>query len=199
MNLLTLCDFDGVLYDASEIKRNWNRYLIERGVDVFYDVYAEVKEAKGYFEPETLYFLMSNRRPGWGVMTRYMIERYPYENHIFPHTPKALQLLRSVGRVVVWSQGEESFQKRKIEACALHIDGTFISLTKVNDLERLLKEYASFDELAVIDDKLDNLIEIPDSAIKIRIGDPSIYPSFKTVMEAAEYLYDMSRKIDVKL
>ena len=194
MNLLTLCDFDGVLYDASEIKRNWNRYLIERGVDVFYDVYAEVKEAKGYFEPETLYFLMSNRRPGWGVMTRYMIERYPYENHIFSHAANALQLLRSIGRVVVWSQGEESFQNRKIEACALHVDGTFISLTKVNDSERLLKEWAGFDELAVIDDKLDNLIGMPDYAIKIRIGDSSIYPSFKTAIEAAEYLYKISKK-----
>jgi len=199
MNLLTLCDFDGVLYDTSEIKRNWNRYLIERGSDIFYDVYEEVKESKGYFDPETFYSIMNNRRPGWGVMTRRMIETYPYENHIFPHTPKALQLLRSVGRVIIWSQGEESFQNRKIEACALHVDGTFISLTKVNDSERLLKEYAGFDELAVIDDKLDNLIRMPNSAIKIRIGDTSRYPSFKTVMEAAEYLYEISRQIGVNL
>ena len=190
---LTLCDFDRVLYNTDEMKKECSKQLEEKGVNtsIFWYYYNEIDNRKGYFDPQELYSLLNEYHhgvgniPGWGDISRELIESYPYERHILPEATEALNLIRILGKVIIWSQGEETYQSRKIASCKLPSDGVFVSADKVAD-RRILLDLYNPDMLAVIDDDPDILSAITEADIKIRIRN-SIEEPF-TIMDAAEYL-----------
>lgn len=191
MNLI-LCDFDSTVYNTNEMKKGWERELVSKDFDIniFWDCYRESMNGNNglnYLDPESLYQILESHQEGWGNVARNVIESYSYGEHVIPGAHEALELLKTLGTVIIWSLGDEKFQRLKIDSSDLPNDGIYTSTDKIGDLDQFLAGY-DYDRLIVIDDKPEVLSQIPDDSIKIRIGEPSEYMSFETVSDAANYL-----------
>ncbi len=184
--MIILVDFDRTLYDTDRmISERDEIYRINRiDPELCRQVYDETKRDKGYFDPTCFYRRLNERQQGLGDRVEQIDKDFDYSKYLFPFALQALKILEQLGKVVIFSNGDPYFQRRKIESC---ISGLEIAVykDKVSNIGDFLKED---EKIVVIDDNESVLKSLPPNIIKIRISDFSEYQHFSNILEAANYL-----------
>ncbi|MFH8092507.1 MAG: hypothetical protein QXM38_01030 [Candidatus Aenigmatarchaeota archaeon] len=111
-------------------------------------------------------------------MAREIDESFNFGRYIFPYSLQALEILKKLGEVKIYTSGDKKYQQRKIQACGIQIECD-VYTDKVREISRYGRE------VIVIDDSEDVLRKLPPYVRKIKIGSSSEFESYPNLLEAA--------------
>lgn len=202
---LLIVDFDRVLYRTDEMKKYLDDELRARGIDTetFWEIYSSFRSPFGSCNPDKIRIKLNREHEGWGESAIDVFNNLRYDEFVNPNATEALKILRTLGIVVILSQGDRNtevkegvikgFQARKIARSGLRADRRIVRTDKLGYLPKLLGRYKP-EAAFIIDDDYTFLskVELPN-LLRIGIGEPhEPYPfeSFPDVLKAAEYIRD---------
>lgn len=156
-----MIDVDNTLIDndrAKEVLESEITHLVgeERG-KVFWDLYEDVRHEYDYVDlPETLkrFVLKFPRERGVPRMAAFVLG-FPYQDYVFPGSIEALGYLKTIGSVVIVSDGDPVFQPAKIARARIAEavdDNVLIYVHKEEHLDEVFGLYPA-DQYVLVDDK----------------------------------------------
>lgn len=173
-DLVFLFDVDNTLLDNDRVSRDLRKFL-EKEVGVersnrYWEIFEELRNELGYAD-----YL--------GTLQRYRVENcydshllavstylvnYHFANRLFPNSLDVLEYCKTLGKVVILTDGDVVFQPRKIERSGIFeaVEGNIlIYIHKEDELADLERRYPA-KHYVLVDDKIRIL-----SAIKELWGD----------------------------
>jgi len=170
-SIVFLLDVDNTLLDNDGVKANLDQhlqaYLEPELVKRFWDMYEQVRKEKGVVDiPEALTrFREQTSTAEMDEQTylhiRSLFEHYPFDKALYPYTLETIQHLKTIGQVVIVSDGDLYFQAEKIfnSSLANAVDGRVLLYThKQEHLDEIMQHYPA-DRYVIIDDKPDILAD----------------------------------------
>jgi len=161
MRTTTLIDVDNTLLDNDaakvELARRLRALLGPAGADRFWTAYEAVRAELGVVDiPRTIHrALPADASLADRVALADCFMRFPFAAYIYPGALDTLAWLRTLGPVVILSDGDPVFQPTKINQAGLSaaVDGHVLIFTHKD--EHLLEIAAAFpaDRFLLIDDK----------------------------------------------
>ncbi|HLY32064.1 MAG TPA: HAD family hydrolase [Ktedonobacterales bacterium] len=136
-------DCDNTLLDNDALKADMDRQLHdllgEVGVARFWRVYEEVRQSTGGTVdlPQTFAHLQAERAFDDATIARArsIVMDYPFAERLYPAALAVLARLKTFGRPVIVSDGDQEYQPRKIEQSGLAaaVDDQFVVYTHKED------------------------------------------------------------------
>ncbi len=170
-NIVFLLDVDNTLLDNDSVKANLDQhlqaYLEPELAKRFWDIYEQVRKEKGVVDiPEALTrFREQTSTAKMDEQTylhiRSLFEHYPFDKALYPYALETIQHLKTIGQVVIVSDGDLYFQAEKIfnSSLADTVEGRVLLYThKQEHLDEIMQRYAA-DHYVIIDDKPDILAD----------------------------------------
>jgi len=170
-SIVFLLDVDNTLLDNDGVKANLDQHLqAVLGPELtkrFWDIYEQVRKEKGVVDiPEALTrFREQTSTAEMDEQTylhiRSLFEHYPFDKALYPYTLETIQHLKTIGQVVIVSDGDLYFQAEKIfnSSLADAVDGRVLLYThKQEHLDEITQHYPT-DHYVIIDDKPDILAD----------------------------------------
>jgi FMN phosphatase YigB (HAD superfamily) len=158
--LVFLIDVDNTLLDndilKSDLSREIGAVLGAAKLDAFWRIYEEVREEHNFVDlPATVDRFGTRFGPADGAVARDILDTLPFHAYVYAGVPAAINWLSSLGSVVIVSDGDPVFQKRKIEQSGLAaLVGGRVVLTvhKQTEMAAIFAAFAA-DRYVMIDDK----------------------------------------------
>lgn len=159
--LVFLFDVDNTLLNNDFVKADLEKrmagFLATEDERRFWELYETVRHERDVVDfPETL------RRFGEGFgdggafkRLEHLLNAYRFDRHLYAHALDAVAHVKALGTVAVVSDGDQSFQPRKIEesGIAQAVDGrVFIFTHKEQSIARVFEALAA-DRYVMVDDK----------------------------------------------
>ncbi|MGH9325561.1 MAG: HAD family hydrolase [Terriglobia bacterium] len=157
-----LLDVDNTLLDNDAAQNDYRDHLkLECGAaaaDRYREIFEGLSKQLGYADylgALQAYRLEDTHDPRLFVMSAFMLD-YPFRDRLFPNALDVIRHLRTMGLVVIVSDGDVVFQPRKIERSGLWqaVDGNVLIYVhkerEINDIER---RYPA-SHYIMVDDKL---------------------------------------------
>jgi FMN phosphatase YigB (HAD superfamily) len=170
-SIVFLLDVDNTLLDNDGVKANLDdRLQTVLGPNLakrFWDIYEQVRKEKGVVDiPAALTrFREQTSNAEMDEQTylhiRSLFEHYPFDKALYPDALETIQHLKTIGQVVIVSDGDLYFQAEKIfnSSLADTVDGKVLLYThKQEHLDEIMQRYPA-DHYVIIDDKLDILAD----------------------------------------
>jgi FMN phosphatase YigB (HAD superfamily) len=176
-----LVDVDNTLLDNDRVTADLQRFL-EQEVGAgssqrYFELFEELRRELGYADylgALQRYRIENPRDPHVLNLSHYLID-YPFANRLYPESLDAIDFMKTLGQVVILSDGDVVFQPRKIDRSGLWsaVEGkVLIYVHKERQLDDVEARYPAR-RYVLIDDKLRIL-----DAIKKTWGDrvTTIFP-----------------------
>ena len=170
-SIVFLLDVDNTLLDNDGVKANLDQHLqAVLGPELakrFWDIYEQVRKEKGVVDiPEALTrFREQTTTAEMDEQTylhiRSLFEHYPFDKALYPYALETIQHLKTIGQVVIVSDGDLYFQAEKIfnSSLADAVDGRVLLYThKQEHLDEIIQRYPA-DHYVITDDKPDILAD----------------------------------------
>jgi len=170
-SIVFLLDVDNTLLDNDGVKANLDQHLqAVLGPELtkcFWDRYEQVRKEKGVVDiPEALTRFREQTSTAeideqTYLHLRSLFEHYPFDKALYPYTLETIQHLKTIGQVVIVSDGDLYFQAEKIfnSSLADAVDGRVLLYThKQEHLDEIMQRYPA-DHYVIIDDKPDILAD----------------------------------------
>lgn len=168
MKKVIFFDIDGTLFDVSFFIKLFHKELVERfglndkDISEIKTIYDEIKKEEGYFLPSAFISKISNR---FKSIDKNELEQIfqnvdLFKKSVYKDTP-VITSLANLALIGIFSQGDESFQRKKITFIknVLDDDNVFVFPNKLTHAKEIFDEFAGF-EIFLIDDNLELLKEI---------------------------------------
>jgi len=163
-----LFDVDNTLLDNDHVTADLERHLRnkvgEESAKRYWEIFEELRTELGY--ADYLGALQQVRvelpRDPKLLEVSYFMINYPFANRLFPESLDAVDHARSMGQVVIVSDGDVVFQPRKIDRSGLFeaFDGhVLIYVHKEQELDDVEKRYPA-SHYVLVDDKVRLLTSI---------------------------------------
>ena len=162
MSIAFLLDVDNTLLDNDRVTADLRAFLLREVGDErtarYWQIFEELRAELGYADylgalqryrldyPRDLHVL---------VVSQYLID-YPFANRLYPESLDVIAFLKSLGTVVILSDGDVVFQPRKIERSGLWaaVDGNvLVYVHKERELDDVAARFPA-SRYVLIDDKL---------------------------------------------
>jgi FMN phosphatase YigB (HAD superfamily) len=161
-DIVFLFDVDNTLLDHDHVTRDLRRHLerevgVERG-QRYWAIFEELRTELGYADylgALQRYRIEYPRDPHLLTVSHYLVN-YPFANRLYPGSLDAVEHCRTLGQVVLLTDGDVVFQPRKIERSGLHeaFDGhVLIYVHKEAELADVETRYPAA-HYVLVDDKL---------------------------------------------
>jgi phosphoglycolate phosphatase-like HAD superfamily hydrolase len=170
-SIVFLLDVDNTLLDNDGVKANLDdhlqAYLEPDLAKRFWDFYEQVRKEKGVvdipvaltrFREQTSNAEMDEQTY---LHIRSLFEHYPFDKALYPYALETIQHLKTIGQVVIVSDGDLYFQAEKIfnSSLAEAVEGKVLLYThKQEHLDEIMQRYPA-DHYVIIDDKPDILAD----------------------------------------
>jgi FMN phosphatase YigB (HAD superfamily) len=160
--LVFLFDVDNTLLDNDRVTADMHIRLErevgrDRATDYF-RIFESLREELGYADylgALQRYRDASPRDPHVLYLSQYLID-YPFANRLYPESLDVIDRMKTLGTVVILSDGDVVFQPRKIERSGLWaaVDGhVLIYVHKEQELDDVVERFPA-DHYVLVDDKL---------------------------------------------
>lgn len=160
-----LVDVDNTLIDTERIKEIIQEKFLEKfgktiSLEDFWEIYRRVSEEKGYVDIKEIADRVT-RRLGLpdNNQTLALFTKISFKDCLLPGALNLLALLKTKGKVVIYSWGDELYQPLKIKESGIEEivgeDNVIISQHKQDDLKNIIKVYQGCEEIIIIDDNLE--------------------------------------------
>jgi FMN phosphatase YigB (HAD superfamily) len=162
LSVVFLVDVDNTLLDNDRVTADLRAFLSrevgEERTQRYWEIFEDLRESLGYADylgvlqryrndyPRDLHVLL---------VSHYLVD-YPFANRLYPEALDVLEHLKTLGTVVILSDGDVVFQPRKIERSGLWsaVDGNvLIYVHKERELEDVAQRFPA-SRYVLIDDKL---------------------------------------------
>ncbi len=161
-DVVFLFDVDNTLLDNDRVTRDLRRFLdkevgMERSAH-YWQIFEELRGELGYADylgALQRYRLQNPYDSHLLTVSTYLIN-YPFANRLFPNSLDVIEQCRSIGTVVILTDGDVVFQPRKIERSGLleAVEGNIlIYVHKEQELADVERRYPA-EKYVLIDDKL---------------------------------------------
>jgi len=170
-SIVFLLDVDNTLLDNDSVKANLNdRLQVDTGPQLakrFWDIYEQVRKEKEVVDiPEALTRFREQTSTVEMDEQTYLhihslFDHYPFDKVLYPYALETIQHLKTIGQVVIVSDGDLCFQAEKIfnSSLADAVEGRVSLYThKQEHLDDIMRRYLA-DHYVIIDDKLDILAD----------------------------------------
>jgi FMN phosphatase YigB (HAD superfamily) len=174
VDLVFLLDVDNTLLDNDRITADLRRYLDREigagAAQEYFDIFEELREELGYADylgALQRYRIRDPRDPHVLYLSHYMVD-YPFANRLYPESLDVIDRFKTLGRVVILSDGDVVFQPRKVDRAGLWsaVEGNvLIYVHKEQQLDDVATRFPAR-QYVLVDDKLRIL-----DAIKQQWGD----------------------------
>ena len=166
--IVFLLDVDNTLLDndrfADDLGAELARAFGSAERDRYWAIYAQRRDELGYADylgSLQLFRAGLDSDPALLQMSAWLLD-YPFAERLYPHALETIAHLRTLGRVVILSDGDVVFQPRKIQRAGLWraLDGeVLIYLHKQQQLAAMQQRYPA-SHYVMVDDKPDILAEM---------------------------------------
>ena len=168
--IVFLLDVDNTLLDndrfADDLGAELARAFGSAERDRYRAIYAQRRDELGYADylgSLQLFRAGLDNHPALLQMSSWLLE-YPFAERLYPHALETIAHLRTLGRVVILSDGDVVFQPRKIQRAGLWraLDGeVLIYLHKQQQLAALRQRYPA-SHYVMVDDKPGILVDMKE-------------------------------------
>jgi len=166
-HILFFIDVDNTLLDndhiKEEIKKSLTRVLGEDEANHFWHHHDDFRENKKLVDfPNIIHEYCAEKHKDTCDLTLSRIFRNIEFGHaLYPKAIEVLKYLKTLGRIVIFTEGDSVYQKRKIEQSDLasFVDEIALYEHKLEHFRELTKKYEKY-KIAVIEDKSDTLLKI---------------------------------------
>jgi len=161
-DVVFLVDVDNTLLDNDRVTADLRRYL-EREVGPertrrYWQIFEELRTTLGYADylgALQQYRHEHPRDPHLLALSKFLVD-YPFANRLYPESLDVLELLKTLGRVVILSDGDVVFQPRKVDRSGVWaaVEGNvLIYVHKELELDDVEARFPA-ERYVLIDDKL---------------------------------------------
>lgn len=159
--IVFLVDVDNTLSNNDKLKADLaQRIEAAVGHDAaqrFWEIYEDVRREKDYVDFPTTLQVWSAEFPGSDTSGRVrdILDNIDFKSYLYPHAIDTLRHLSGLGTAVILSDGDQVFQRRKIQQSGLEsaVGGrVLIYVHKEQELPDVFRRYPA-DHYVVIDDK----------------------------------------------
>lgn len=159
--IVFLLDVDNTLLNNDALKADIAHELKEQlGTEKstrFWELYEEVRHEEDFVDyPRTVERLAEEYHdPAMGRELNDVLRAFPFRNYLYPHVLDAIAHLKTMGTVVILSDGDTVFQPLKIRESGLEaaVDGhVLIYVHKEEELPKVFATYPA-DHYVMVDDK----------------------------------------------
>lgn len=170
-SIVFLVDVDNTLLDNDRVKANLDDHLRavvgSRLAQCFWDIYEQVRKEKGVVDIPAALISFREQTPAT-EMDEYtyqhihsMFEHYPFDKALYPGALETIGHLKTLGTVVIVSDGDLHFQAEKIfnSSLANAVDGRVLLYTHKQDHLSEIMEHYPADHYVILDDKPDILAD----------------------------------------
>jgi FMN phosphatase YigB (HAD superfamily) len=165
-----LVDVDNTLLDNDRVTADMRRFL-EREVGPertrrYWEIFEELRSALGYADYLGALQLYRQEYPRGSHLldlSRFLVD-YPFANRLYPESLDVLEHLKTLGTVVILSDGDVVFQPRKVDRSGIWgtVEGNvLIYVHKEEELDDVEARFPA-EHYVLIDDKLRVLAAIKD-------------------------------------
>lgn len=164
-SIVFLVDVDNTLLDNDSVKANLDHHL--RAVlksdlaQHFWDIYEQVRKENGVVDIPAALTKFREQTPITEMdeytyqHIRSLFEHYPFDKALYPDALETIEHLKTLGQVVIVSDGDLCFQAEKIfnSSLATAVGGKVLLYThKQEHLDEIMQRYPA-DHYVIIDDK----------------------------------------------
>jgi len=159
--LVFLLDVDNTLLDNDRLKRDIDVHLRtllgDEGAEGFWATYEQVRHEQDVVDyPLTVKrWDDENHDPQRAKQIAQFLDSIPFGDYLYPHAMDAIAHMKSFGTVVILSDGDQVFQRRKIKNSGLEAavdDNVLIYVHKEDELSDVFSRYPA-NHYVVVDDK----------------------------------------------
>lgn len=159
--LVFLLDVDNTLLDNDRLKSDL-AVCIERSIGAgrasrFWELYEQVRAERGYVDfPRTVDLLAAEcRDERLKTKLTTLLTTFPFKDYLYAQVPETLTYLKTLGTVVILSDGDSVFQPLKIRESGLEADVDGRVLVYVHKEHELAKVFSSYParHYVAVDDK----------------------------------------------
>jgi FMN phosphatase YigB (HAD superfamily) len=171
-SIVFLLDVDNTLLDNDSVKANLDQSLqADLGPALtkrFWNIYEQIRHEKGVVDiPATLrrfreQTTIAEMDEQIYLHIRSLFEHYPFNKALYPYALETIEHLKSIGQVVIVSDGDLCFQAEKIfnSALADAVEGRILLyIHKQEHLHEIMQRYPA-DHYVIIDDKAEILADM---------------------------------------
>src|SRR5260370_17410968 len=164
-SIVFLLDVDNTLLDNDSVKANLDEHLqAALGPELakrFWDIYEQVRKEKGVVDIQEVLtrFREQTSTAEMDEQTykhiHSLFDYYPFDKALYPYALETIQHLKTIGQVVIVSDGDLDFQAEKIfnSALADAVEGRVLLYThKQEHLDEITQRYPA-DHYVIINDK----------------------------------------------
>ena len=165
-----LFDVDNTLLDNDRVTEDLRRFL-KREVgakrnDIYWEIFEELRRELGYADylGALQRYRVQNPYDSHLLAVSTYLVNYPFANRLFPNSLDAIEYCKSLGQVVILTDGDVVFQPRKVERSGLFeaVDGhILIYIHKEKELADVERRYPA-ERYVMVDDKVRILTAIKD-------------------------------------
>lgn len=169
MKIVFFIDVDNTLLDNDHIKEEVKKSLItvlgKNEADHFWRHHNEFRERKKLVDFPNIIrgYCVEKHKDTCEITLGKIFNNIEFRHALYPKAFEALQHLKTLGKVVLFTEGDSVYQKRKIEQSGLGamVDDVQLYEHKLEHLAKLLKKYSNY-RVVFIDDRAESLKNIKD-------------------------------------
>ncbi|MBI2031034.1 MAG: HAD family hydrolase [Candidatus Levybacteria bacterium] len=148
-----------------EIKKSLIRVLGNKEANHFWQHHEEFREYKKLVDfPNIIHEYCAEKHKNTCDLTLSRIfENIEFSHALYPKAIEVLKYLKTLGKVVIFTEGDSIYQRRKIEQSGLasFVDGITLYEHKLEHVGELTKKYEGY-KIVIIEDKSDTLLKIKE-------------------------------------
>ena len=168
-SLVFFLDVDNTLLDNDKLKADLDRrirtILGPALADAFWTTYERLRGLRQVVDfPATLASFAADHPTIPNDILYATVMTTPFRSYLYPGVDRALSYLKSIGTPVILSDGDEVFQKRKIEESGLAdaVEGrVIITIHKQAEMKTAMLRFPA-DHYVLVDDKPEILAHVED-------------------------------------
>ena len=160
--LVFLFDVDNTLLDNDRVTVALRRYMTKevgpQRSDRYWEIFEELRTELGYADylGSLQRYRMEHPYDSHLLAVSTYLVNYPFANRLFPNSLDVIEYCKTLGRVVIMTDGDVVFQPRKVERSGLFeaVDGNIlIYINKEKELTDVERRFPA-ERYVLVDDKV---------------------------------------------
>ncbi len=164
-----LLDVDNTLLDNDGVKE-WlatrlREALGEEGSALFWELYESVRRERDVVDLPLTAARYAERGGYNAAVVPGVLEGVPFADFLYPHALETLRRLDTLGAVAILTDGDQVFQRRKIErsGIAAAVEGNVLIYTHKQQHLTEVADFQPVDHSVIVDDKADILRDVKEA------------------------------------
>jgi len=166
-NPVFFIDVDNTLLDndhiKDEIKKSLIKVLGKEEANHFWHHHDDFRENKKLVDfPNIIHqYCAEKHKDACELTLGKIFENIDFKHALYPKAIEVVEYLKTIGKVVIFTEGDSVYQKRKIEQSGLGAiaDEVVLYEHKLEHIGELIKKYEEY-IIVIIEDRADTLIKI---------------------------------------